>query len=139
MKIVVCGSMTNYLKMLDLKTQLSLLGHEVVLPNPSDKSHISDIKSNKYEDTYELKIKYDYIKKHYCHIVQSDCVLIANFDKNGIKNYIGGNAFLEIGYAHVLNRPIFLLNPVPDIEFIYNEILATQPKIIDGDLNKIRL
>ncbi len=131
MKITVCGSMTHYLKMLDIKAQLAKLGHTVVLPDPENKKHL--------EDTSDLKIKYGYIKKHFCHIVELDCILIANYDKKGIKNYIGGNALFEIGYAHILNRPIYLLNPVPKIDFYYHEILAVNPIVLNGDLKKLSL
>lgn len=83
MKIVICGSMSHYLKMVELKNQLISLGHEVILPALGTDERLKEIAENKYTDTYQLKIKYDYIRKHYNHIVQSDCVLIANYDKNG--------------------------------------------------------
>jgi hypothetical protein len=58
-------------------------------------------------------------------------------DKNGIKNYIGGNTFLEMGFAHVLNQKIFLLNPIPEIPFYKTEIEAMRPVVLNGDLAKI--
>ena len=42
----------------------------------------------------------------------ADAVLVLNYDKKGIKNYIGGNTLMEIGFAHVLNQKIFLLKLV---------------------------
>jgi predicted RNA-binding protein with PUA domain len=60
-----------------------------------------------------------------------------NIDKGGFSNYIGGNAFLEMGFAHILNKKIFLLNEIP--EMIYtDEILAMQPIVLNGDLSKIK-
>lgn len=67
----------------------------------------------------------------------ADAILVANFDKNGIKNYIGGNTLMEIGFAHVLNQKIFLLNPIPEIKYYKSEIEAVKPVIINGDLGKI--
>ncbi|MEK6937734.1 MAG: hypothetical protein AABX04_01690 [Nanoarchaeota archaeon] len=52
-------------------------------------------------------IKYDSIRNYWKVIQEADAVLIANFDKKGIKNHIGGNSFLEMGFAHVLNKKIF--------------------------------
>ena len=76
------------------------------------------------------------IKRYYKIIQNSDAVLVLNFDKNGIKNYIGGNTFLEMGFAYVLNKPIYLVNPIPDMIYT-DEIKAMQPKILNGDLGKI--
>lgn len=76
------------------------------------------------------------IKRYYKIIQNADAVLVLNFDKNDIKNYIGGNTFLEMGFAYVLNKPIYLLNPVPDMIYT-DEIKAMQPKILNGDLGKI--
>jgi hypothetical protein len=60
-----------------------------------------------------------------------------NHDKNGISNYIGGNSFLEMGFAYVQNKKIFLLNGIPDIALIRQEIEAMTPIVLDGDLSKI--
>lgn len=68
----------------------------------------------------------------------ADAVLAVNLDKHGIKNYIGGNTFLELGFAHVLNQKIFLLNPIPDMPYYKTEIVAMKPIVINGDLSQIR-
>ena len=67
----------------------------------------------------------------------ADAVLVLNIDKNGIKNYIGGNTLMEIGFAHILNQKIFLWNPAPDIPYYKTEIEAMKPTIIYEDLSKI--
>jgi hypothetical protein len=59
-------------------------------------------------------------------------------DKHGIENYIGGNVLIEMGYAHILNKKIFLYNPIPNIEFYKTEIIAMQPVILNGDINKVK-
>ncbi len=60
-----------------------------------------------------------------------------NLTKKGIDNYIGGNTFLEMGFAYVLAKKIFLWQDIP--EMIYtDEIKAMQPIILNGDLNKIK-
>lgn len=70
-------------------------------------------------------------------IKDSDAILVVNLDKKGIKNYIGANTFLEIGYAHCLNKKIFFLNPIPEQDYIRDEIKAAEPIVIDQDLTKI--
>ncbi len=66
----------------------------------------------------------------------SDAILVLNFDKKGIKNYVGGNTLMEIAFAHVNNKKIYLLNPVPDLSY-NDEILAMYDVILNGDLTKI--
>ena len=63
--------------------------------------------------------------------------MVCNFDKNGIKNYIGGNTLIEIGFAHVNNKKVFLLNPFPEEVSYVDEIKAMTDVILKGDLNKI--
>jgi len=45
---------------------------------------------------------------------------------------------MEIGFAHVLNQKVYLLNPVPEIKFYKTEIEAVKPVILHGDLTLIR-
>jgi hypothetical protein len=63
-------------------------------------------------------------------------VLVLNMEKKGIKNYIGGNVFLEMGFAHVLNKKIYLYNDIPESLF-KDEIIAMQPTVLNGDILKI--
>lgn len=83
-----------------------------------------------------VKKEYDYIRYHYKEITESDAVLVLNFDKNGIKNYIGGNTLMEIGFAYVHYKKIFLLNPIPDMAY-KDELEAIEPIIIDKNLSLI--
>lgn len=79
---------------------------------------------------------YQSIRAYWKIIRESDAVLVANFDKKGIKNYIGGNTFLEMGFAHVLGKKIFLLNGIPKMIYT-DEIKAMQPAVINGNFSKI--
>jgi len=137
MKITVCGSMTHYGRFVGLKKELEKVGHIVLLPEPASCACKKKIEVGKYVDTFKLKLKYDYIRKHFANIILSDCILVANYDKNSVKNYIGGNAFLEIGFAYFINKPVFLLNPIPKIDYYYHEIRAMKPVVIKGDLKRI--
>lgn len=83
------------------------------------------------------KYERDAIREHWKVIQGSDAVLVLNYDKNGIPNYVGGNAFLEMGFAHVLNKPIFLLNPIPKMPHYETELVAMRPTVIDGDFARV--
>ena len=56
-----------------------------------------------------------------------------NYDVGEIENYIGGNSFLEMGMAYYLGKPIYLLNPIPEMPYI-SEIEAMEPTVLSGDL-----
>lgn len=73
---------------------------------------------------------------HFKKIEWSDAVLVLNYDKNDIANYIGGNTFLEIGIAFYLGKKIYLFNDIPEISY-KEEILGMKPVVIFEDLSKI--
>ena len=77
------------------------------------------------------------IKKYYQLIQEHDALLIVNPEKKGIKGYIGGNTFLEMGFGYVLGKKIYCLYPLP--EMIYTaELIAMKPVILNGDLGGIK-
>jgi hypothetical protein len=136
MKIVICGSMIFAKEMVASKNKLESLGHEVILPHNTELYASGTFVPETRKESTENKIKDDLIRGHFNTIKDSDAVLAMNFDKNGIKNYIGGNTLMEIGFAHVLNKKIFLLNPIPEIQY-RDEIEAVQPIIINNNLDLI--
>ena len=144
MKIVICGSINFTYEMKEIADQLIDMCIEVELPLTSQKIlngkiSLDDFKKEKdvNDDASFRKIHDDVIKRYYEIIKEADAILVMNYEKHGIQNYIGGNTFLEMGFAHVLGKKIFLLNPIP--EMIYtDEIKAMQPIILNGDLSLIR-
>ncbi|SRR6056297_540387 len=137
MKIVICGGMSFSKKMIGIANRLKENNHEVILPHDADKYANGILVSESSQESTKNKIKDDLIRDYFKTINKSDAVLIVNFDKNGIKNYIGGNSFLELGFAYVLNKPVYLYNQIPDMLYT-DEIKAMQPIVIDGNLLKIK-
>lgn len=145
MKITICASVDFTNKTKEVADLLLKQGHKIEIPFYSQKilkgelslEEYLRIKKNKGDMYFRKKVKGDLIRRYFRLIKDSDAILVINIDKNGIKNYIGGNTFLEMGFAHVLNKKIFLLNDVPDISY-KDEILAMQPIILNGDLSKIK-
>ena len=137
MIITICGSMVFSEEMLKVKAQLELLDHVVLIPAFLDSyRNISQKEVEKL--SVQHKLENDVMRDHWEKIQQSDAILVLNYDRKGITNYIGGNSLLEIGFAYVLKKKIFLLNDIPEIEFYKSEIEAAKPIILLGDLNKIR-
>jgi hypothetical protein len=136
MKIAICGSMIFAKKMIEIGNDLKNLNHEIILPKFTESyaqtSHLNKIRS----ESIKNKLHHDLIRDYFQEIDRADAILVINKEKNNIKHYIGGNAFLEMGFAHVLRKKIFLLNPVPEILY-KDEIEAMQPVVLNGNLKKI--
>ena len=132
MKIGIIGSMQYTEQMLEMKDKLDVLGHEAFVTD-LHKAFIGKTDEEKEEIKIHQKNNLDAIREFWKMMQSADAVLVLNLDKHGIKNYIGGNTFLEIGFAHVLNQKIFLLNPIPDIQFYKTEIEAMRPLVFNGD------
>ncbi|MCX6761985.1 MAG: hypothetical protein NTY33_04080 [Candidatus Moranbacteria bacterium] len=137
MKVTICGSMTASKEMLEIGNKLRGVGHAVILPDFTDEYAALASHDEMHDESAKNKIEHDLIRGYYEEIKKSDAILICNFDKNGIKNYIGGNTFLEMGFAHALRKKIFLLNPIPESSY-HDELVAMQPVVLDGDLEKIK-
>jgi len=144
MKIVICGSIefTNEIK--KVADELIKQNHQVDIPLTAQKILNGELTLEQFKeekqrngDSAFRKMQDDVIKKYFDIINNSDAILILNIDKNNTKNYIGGNTFLEIGFAHVLNKKIYLYNEIPDMHYT-DEIKAMQPIVLNGDLSKIR-
>lgn len=139
MRITICGSVKFAPQLVEIHGQLKELGHEPLMHE--DMFGLVDgtarqLKEEKMEGA-EIKRKFGFIKWWHNCIKNSDAILVCNFDKNGIKNYIGGNTLMEIGFAHVNDKKVFLLNPIPEGVPYDDEIRAMVDLILDGDLNRL--
>lgn len=137
MKIFVLGSMQFSEKMVETRNALRKAGHEVVTSHFVD-AFIGKTDEEKEVIKLEQKNNEDAMRVDCEQIVDKDAVLVMNLDKHGIKNYIGGNVLIEMGYAHILGKQIFLYNPVPDIQYYKTEIEAMKPVILNGDLSLVK-
>lgn len=124
-------------EMLAAADQLKPAGHFCYLPEETEKYLDNSIHLASSEVGAQRKIENDFINKHYEKIKKADAILVLNYDKRGVTNYIGGNTFLEMGFAHVLKRKIYLLNQIPEMNFMKQEIIAMQPIILNGVLSLI--
>jgi len=139
MTIAICGSMKFHQEMRDTKKALEEVGHTVYVPKSIElMDQIGYVHPTIDEARIQSKIEHDFIREHFRKIEKSDAILILNYDKKGIKHYVGGNTFLEMGLAFWLGKKIYLLNPIPDMDYL-TEMYAMQPVVLDGDLAKIVL
>ena len=112
---------------------LEAAGHRVLTPVDTREF---DYEGADDEQRAELKRDKDLIRTHYEKIRESDAILVLNEDLPGRPNYIGGNSFLEMGFAHILRIPIYLMQEVPNSPY-RSEMLAMDAVVIAGDLGRI--
>src|SRR3989344_8699189 len=132
MKIGIIGSMQFTERMVEARDELIKQGHDAFVTNLAS-PFIWKTDEEKEEIKIHQKNNLEAIREFWKLMQGADAVLVMNFDKHGIKNYIGGNTLMEFGFAHVLDQKIFLLNPIPEMSYCKSEIEAVKPIIIDGD------
>lgn len=108
MRVIVCGSMTAVDEMRDIEARLVEMGHTVVAPRL-----IHGESPENHAESAEHKIKNDLIRGYFDEILKGDALLVVNVERKGVPGYIGGNVLLEMGFAHVLRKPIYLWNSLP--------------------------
>ncbi|OGY41551.1 MAG: hypothetical protein A2Y82_05035 [Candidatus Buchananbacteria bacterium RBG_13_36_9] len=151
MIITICSSIKFWPQIVEVKKQLENLGHEVLIP-PHEVPN-KDGEMIPVEEYYRIRKemvdrgesidwvwerKEQAIKWHLEKVNKADVILVLNFDKNNIPNYIGGNTLLETGVAFWLKKPIYLYNPIPENISYFEEIKGMRPIVINGDLTLIK-
>jgi hypothetical protein len=146
MKITICGSIAFQDEILSVKERLERLGHEVKiwpLKVKGEKGQLISVKeyykirrAANNDEKWVWDRKAEAVMEHFDKVAWSDAILVANYDKNDVKGYIGGNTLMEMGLAFFLKKKIYLLNEVPELPY-KEEILGVKPIILNGDLTKI--
>ena len=142
MKIYVLGSSHFMKHMVECSSQLKKLGLDGHIHEDYEafaRGEKQDIVA-RWHNGEEAAIKRDnnYYKEHYQHILESDGILVVNDEKNGVKNYIGGNVLIEMGQAYVNDKKIFFLNGMPTQSTYMDEIISMDPICLHGDLSNIK-
>lgn len=132
MTIAICGSMSFAKEILVIRDQLTKLGFTVTVPRDAEMFAENPARL----DEKWHKAEPDLILQYLDEIRQCDSIFILNMNKGSIANYVGGYAFLSMGFAHILKKKIYLYNPIPDLPY-RDEMTAMQPIILNGDLSFI--
>jgi hypothetical protein len=135
MKIFICASKHNYKHIPKIKNELEAMGHSITLPNSFNDPFI-ELRIKKESKEKHIEIKQKLLKEQVIKIRDNDAIVVVNFDKKGIKNYIGGATFLEMYKAFELGKKIYLINPIPE-GILEDEIIGFNPIILENDLKRI--
>jgi hypothetical protein len=135
MKIFIICSKSFYNKIPKIKKDLEKNGHIITLPNCYDNPQAEDKYRNMGKEEH-AKFKSEMIRHSEDVIGSNDAVLVINFTKNGVDNYIGGATFLEMYDAFRLNKKIFMYNDIPE-GILHDELIGFCPIILKGNLDRI--
>lgn len=132
--ITICGSTALLPKLVELRTQLRELGFVVLMPEEDGR----DVDFSSMSKEEQVDWKRGYVDLHIGKIKKADAILVANYEKKGKQNYIGANTFLEMGFAYILGKKIYVLSDIPD-QPNTEEIEAMMPVVLGGDISKLSL
>ncbi len=140
MKIMICGSMSFAMEMIEAKNKLEAMGHSVEVPCDTQKFlDEPGFTTDNHEDNYDHCIENDIIRKCFAAVAGSDAILVLNHPKNSINGYIGASTLMEMGLAYHLGKKIFLLNPPPSHKELRHahEVIIMQPSVLNGKLENL--
>lgn len=127
-RLMICGSMVFYNRMKQFQSCLSAQGIDAVIPK--DEGTLPASVDEKTFFQFKKRVSNSYLKK--IRDSSTEAILVFNEEKNGIKNYIGANTFVEIAMAFAWNRTIYLLNDY--YEPFRDELLAWECRCLNGNL-----
>lgn len=136
MKIFLICSKKFYPRVPEILEGLKINNHVVTLPNSYD----DPLAEGRYRELgikEHARWKSEMLKRSTDIIGENDVVLVLNFEKDGVANYIGGATFIEMYDAFRLGKKIFLVNPIPD-GILRDEIISFSPIVLDGNLDLIK-
>jgi hypothetical protein len=136
--ITICSSAAFYRRAVDIDDQLTKLGLDVIIPITAKRMKESgdfDVGHYKtwFADADDYHKKAQLMRAHFAEIEKGDAILVLNYEKHGVQNYIGGNVLMEMSLAFWLNKPIFILNEIPEASAFEEEIKGMEPTVLHGD------
>lgn len=141
--IVICSSASFYKQVIETEKKLKELGFKVKVPLTATKmKNTGDFRVETYKTWMErpkdYKRKAYLTQKHFNEVQKGDIILVLNYKKNRKSGYIGGAVLMEMAIAFHFKKTIYVLNPIDESSKFKEEIYGMFPKIINGDLTKIK-
>lgn len=127
--VAVCGSMAHMTEWSNVIDELRADGLTVSTPDISE----GKIDWSSLPDEEVIRRKGHLLRRHFANIAVAKAVLVCNYVKDDIDNYVGTNSLLEMEAGYLYEKPVYLLNPVP-YQSSREEILAMEPIVLNGDI-----
>jgi hypothetical protein len=144
MKVTICASLDFTHKIQEVNSLLMEKGFDTIIPETARKIiegqlTFSEIIKEKKNGKLSLRtIEQNTLFTYYNFIKESNCILVLNYTKNRISDYIGGHVLIEMSYAYILKKPIFILNSIPKMAYM-DVIEAMQPISLGGEIENFIL
>lgn len=140
--ITICSSANFYEQAVGIQSQLEKLGYSVIIPATAEKMKKSgDFEVDHYKtwfgDASDYHKKTALMRGHFAEIERGDAILVLNYEKRGVKNYIGGNVLMEMALAFYLKKPIFIINETPEESSFLEEIIGLAPIVLHGKVEQL--
>jgi len=136
MNIILCTSKAFIRDAETIAHDLERMGHSVHVPARMEVWG-DHAKEKAQESLHEFTHEFQYMHEHFERIKQSDGLIVLNFQKYGIPGYVGGGMLMDMGFAHAMRKPIFLLYPIPRLPY-QDEIEITDPVILHGSIAPLK-
>lgn len=141
-KLVICSSANFYKDAVTIQKQFESLGLKVIVPSTATvMKEREDFEVSHYKTWFENKDDYhkkgSLMREHFEKVAAGDAILVINQEKHGVANYIGPNVLMEMAIAFFLEKPIFILNDIPDSSPFEEEIKGMLPITLLGHPEKI--
>lgn len=139
--ITICSSANFYRQAVDIQALLARKGYRVLIPDTAEKMKQSgdyDVSHYKtwFADANDYHKKAALMRGHFDKVAKGDAILVLNYEKHGVQNYIGGNVLMEMALAFYLNKPIFILNEIPKESAFLEEIIGMGPIVLHGKVEE---
>ena len=137
MKILIHASLDFKQAMIDAKNYIEdNSAHKVMLPELTRYQDIRDVHGD--DETF-TKIKNRLTKENFQNVENCDVLFIINHSHREIKDYIGGNSFMEMVIAFYLKKPIYLLNDIPEGMTYTEEVKSLYPTVVHSMSNFLKI
>ncbi len=140
--ITICSSANFYRQAVEVQEKLEKMGYKAIIPGNAeimkktgdyDVSHYKTWVNN--EKDYHKKAAF--MTAHFEEVEKADAILVLNYEKHGVDNYIGGNVLIEMALAFYLKKPIFVLNEIPEASSFVEEIKGLGSVPLHGKLESL--
>lgn len=140
--ITICTSASFYKQAIAVQDELEQAGYSVLVPATAKRMRESgNFEVSHYKTWFANADDYDkkaaLMRAHFNEVAKGDAILVLNYEKHGTQNYIGANVLMEMSLAFYLQKPIFVLNELPESSAFEEELKGMQPVILHGDLKAI--
>jgi hypothetical protein len=140
--ITICSSANFYRQAVEIQDQLIKLGCQVIVPQTATRmKETGDFDVSHYKtwfaDAGDYHKKAQLMRDHFAEVEKADAILVLNYEKHGVPNYIGGNVLMEMSLAFWLGKPIFIQNEIPEDSAFEEEIVGMQPIVLHGEASTL--